>query len=335
MTGRFEHQLQRESKIKEILSDMPKCVSDYYYYLAESSESTTCLEYIRKIRQFLLSINPDMSQIDFTTITEPDISRYLADTRATRSSDGTIRETKFSTRKQHVAVLRSFFDYLYRSKIISENPMANIKSPKNKDKIQRYKLGIDDIYKILEAVENGAGSTQMKNYQAVWKERDRAIIMMFANTGMRKTALSEINVSDVLDGDYLTITDKRSKQHTYRIEQALRESIDDWLKKREILLGDEKCDALFISNRRRRMSETAIDALVGKYSAAGLGFRISPHKLRAAFIEILLDETGDIEFTRQAVGHSNIATTQRYVAENREAKHKAANILDSKLRGIG
>ena len=44
-----------------------------------------------------------------------------------------------------------------------------------------------------------------------------------------------------------------------------------------------RSDALFISVQRSRISPRAVSDLVKKYSKAGIGTEISPHKLRSAF----------------------------------------------------
>lgn len=105
---------------------------------------------------------------------------------------------------------------------------------------------------------------------------------------------------------------------------ALTEWIDDRKKK----LSDKEIDALFISNRRQRLGTKSLVAIVEKYSLEGLGYKISPHKLRAAFCTILYKQTKDIEFVRRAVGHSFIETTQRYVVDDDNAKDEAAFMME-------
>ena len=62
--GRLENKLKREKLIFDILSNMPQYVTDYYYNLSASRESSSCLEHIRKIRKFLLYLNSDINKID-------------------------------------------------------------------------------------------------------------------------------------------------------------------------------------------------------------------------------------------------------------------------------
>ncbi|MEE3416989.1 MAG: site-specific integrase, partial [Prevotella sp.] len=60
---------------------------------------------------------------------------------------------------------------------------------------------------------------------------------------------------------------------------------------------------------------------------------LSPHKLRSGFCSIMYSKTHDIEFVRRAVGHSNVATTQRYIVTNKDEKKKSAEIMESILGG--
>ena len=156
------------------------------------------------------------------------------------------------------------------------------------------------------------------------------MILMFVNTGMRESALSEINVEDInMETGELTVIDKRHKTHKYNLfkSEKLKETLEIWLKERRGILKEKRCEALFISSRNKRLEPGTIINLVYKYTEPVLGVRISPHKLRAAFCTMLYEETNDIELVRDAVGHSSSLTTQKYVVKRESAKEKAANIM--------
>ena len=107
----------------------------------------------------------------------------------------------------------------------------------------------------------------------------------------------------------------------------MRNALVDWIEDRKEKLSNHHTDALFISNQRKRIGINAVVSIVKKYSLEGLGYEITPHKLRAAFCTILYEKTGDIEFVRRAVGHSCIETTQRYIVDDDSAKDEAASIM--------
>ena len=155
------------------------------------------LEYIRKIRSFLEFLNDDTKSIDVLTITETDVSRYLHSIEQTTDKKGNIRETTFAYRKQVHSILNSFFEYLRKRKMIPENPMDYLERPTSKDVVKRTNLDSFDIHFLLECIDGGAGTDFAKNKSAPWRLRDKAIITLLAMTGMRETALTEINVNDV------------------------------------------------------------------------------------------------------------------------------------------
>ena len=55
---------------------------------------------------------------------------------------------------------------------------------------------------------------------------------------------------------------------------------------------------------------------------------VSPHKIRAGVASILYEETKDIEFVRRAIGHTNVATTQRYIRTENKEREKASKLLE-------
>ena len=247
-----------------------------------------------------------------------------------RNGKGDISQTSFSYRKTVYSTLNNFFTYLYRARAINANPMDCINRPKNIDTVKRPHLTSDDFRKILDQVEIGGGSRIATSRQKKWKNRDLAIFMLFMTTGMRETALTEINVGDVdFENGFITVIDKRYKTHVYSIKDKVGNALRAWMFDRQRLLGDTKCDALFISNRKTRINEDSVSEIVKKYTKDALGYSISPHKIRSAFCTILYEQTGDIEFVRDAVGHSNVATTQRYIVKDNMAKDKSATIIDS------
>lgn len=328
MNGRLEHKIKNEEWIANNLKELPLCVSQYYYSRSSSKESKGSVEYIKKIRAFLRFISNDTKSIDITQITEEDVSKYLHSVEQTVDNNGNVRETTFAYRKQIHSILNSFFEYLRKRKIITDNPMNCIERPASKDVVKRKHLDSFDIHFLLECIEDGAGTEIQKNRQENWKLRDKAIIVLLAMTGMRETALIEINMEDLdFYNGTIKVIDKRHKTHIYKMNGAIRNALTDWIKDRELKLSGKPVDALFISNRRQRLSVKSLVAIVEKYSLEALGYSISPHKIRAAFCTILYEKTGDIEFVRRAVGHSCIETTQRYVVDDDTAKDEAVTIM--------
>ena len=328
MTGRLEHRLRNETSIQNMLKNLPGCVTNYYNTFSIGRESKTCENYIRKLREFFAYLQAQKLQLE--DVTESVVVQYLKTKSIKTMPDGTITETSASHQRGIHAALNSFFEYLVSQKILTQNPIQHVARVKNTDEVHRVWLTIEDFEKILEAINTGVGNARAVGRQKKWRTRDRAILLLFMFTGMRETALTEINVDDIdFDEKVLTIVDKRKKTHTFAITDSLMNVIIDWLLDRDSFIGKHnETDALFISNRCTRLSEDAVVDIVKKYTHAALGYGVSPHKLRASVCRILYQKTRDVKFVRDFIGHRNIATTTMYIGDDSEVKERGAQMLD-------
>jgi site-specific recombinase XerD len=300
--------------------------------MSAKKEPKGCLEYIRKVRKFLMYYSPDdVENIDFREITETDISGYMKTIRTTERN-GKVVETSFSYRKQNHTILYGFFEYLCKKHIIDENPVENIDRETRKDHPNRKFLGEKELKAILECVDNGAGTELMKSQQRNWKERDKTIIMLLTQTGMREGALTEINVSDIdFDNQILKIIDKGHEEIEYGLSDEMAGQLQRWIEKRKEFINDPDFDALFISNRRKRMVPLSVAEIVEKYSKEAIGYKVSPHKLRRAYCNIMIRNTGNIHMVSRLVGHKRVDTTQIYIDDTTTADRREAANYISKL----
>ena len=168
------------------------------------------------------------------------------------------------------------------------------------------------------------------NRQKEWRTRDKAIMLTFITTGMRETALCEIDINRIdFSNRTIVVTDKENKNNSYTMTPELISAYYDWLDDREKKLDGRECDALFISNRRERLTSRSVIDLVRKYTFEGIGKEVSPHRLRAAYGNILLKETGDIYFVSKAMKHANVQTTEIYIEDNeRDVNNRVADIMN-------
>ena len=336
MKGRLECEIKIELVIEKTLSTMPFYVNEWYYNLKASNKtSASCNDFINKIRRFLIFINENMSSINISDITLEKVEEYFIFIQKKRNNNNEIEYTSSSYQYGIWCALRNFFEFLERKKYINENFMNYIKRPKNNDldriNENRILLTKYDFNKIIDSANKGVGSKKAISHQRKFKNRDLSILMLFMTTGIRREALSQINIEDLnLIEKKLIVTDKGKKRHIYTLSDKVIKVIEEWIKERDSI-NLNKNDALFISGNGKRMTSSALYKLVEKYCDDALGYHVSPHKLRAGFCSILYEEKGDIEFVRRAVGHSNIATTQRYIITRNCEKEEASNLISSFL----
>ena len=105
------------------------------------------------------------------------------------------------------------------------------------------------------------------------------------------------------------------------------EALQNWIDKRKTLLGEKECDALFISNRRGRMSETALRAIMDRFSQY-VGKHLTPHKMRSTCAMNLYSATNDIYLVAQQLGHKSIKNTQIYAKATKKQLKDTAKLMD-------
>lgn len=334
MSGRIEIENKINDEIIRKLKSLPKEVKQWNEVLIISRKTAATRKvYIQIIEDFFKSRELN----DTTEIEMLDVINYLSQ-KQTITIGGEKRVMSDSRMAQIWFALNSFFEFLKNINVFSQNFMDAI--PKNKivsgNQIKKEKelLTEKDFNAILEAIDFPV-RTQYLTDLVTSIARDKCIIMLFMVTGMRKTALMEIDIDDIdMKEGTLRIIDKGRKEHIYYLQKKMLDVLDRWIKDREIVLYNIRryTKALFIDKDGDRVTRSTIDNIVNKYTKAALGKPLSPHKLRAGFCSIMYNKTHDIEFVRRAVGHSNISTTQRYIVTSKEEKRKASEIMDKILK---
>ena len=320
MTGRMENKLKTENKILNKLEHCNKHLKNYYYYMdAEGKSHKTKDLYICYIDCFLRAVNKEVKCIESV-----DVNKYIT---------SLIKSEKPQTYLVTIwYALKSFFSFLLNNNIISEDIMKGCPRPKRKSSndIKRVYLNPEELKQLIENVKNGVGSERSKAYQHTYVERDLAIIMTFINTGIRVTALTEINIEDVdLENSIIKVTDKRNKTTDFPMNDTLRMYIEDWIIRRKELFGEDCPNALFLSNQRNRMSTNSVTKLVKKYTTGIKDKPISPHKLRASFATNLYEATGDIQLVQEAMNHTDVSTTQLYVQSSDRNRKRASSAIET------
>lgn len=210
------------------------------------------------------------------------------------------RNNKSRSRARKASTLRSFYKYLtVKAGILDKNPVADLDLPKPPKKLPVH-LEFDECVRLLSAVDG-------KN-----RQRDYAILVVFLNTGIRLSELVGINLPDIQDNK-LRVLGKGNKERIVYLNDACRDAIRAYIQVRPVDgVIDKK--ALFLSNRRTRISHQMVQNLVKKYiEKAGLDpQRYSTHKLRHTAATLMFQNGVDVRVLKEVLGHENLGTTQIY-----------------------
>lgn len=299
------------------MNEIPIILEDYLNYMEtiKGASPNTVKEYYFDLRIFFRFIKFRYKLVDpkepFDEINIADINLDLIkklniqDLHAYISFADKKRDNGNFAKSRKVASLRSFFDYLYlRVNLIDRNPAEALEFPKTEIRHPVY-LTLDQAELLLNTV--------LENNNEEYRKRDYAIIMLFLNCGLRLSELASIDIDKIKDDDTLSIIGKGNKERTIFINDACILAINDYLSVRPKDSNDEK--AMFISKRKNRMSNRAIQHMIDKYfDKAGLDTSIySTHKLRHTAATLMYKYGNvDIRALQEILGHESVSTTQIY-----------------------
>ena len=345
----------RDNKVIEkciqVENNLPKFMKDYCIYLKGSVSVTTRLAYLEDIQFFCnylletkeVTIADEIKDItldEFNKIKARDVNLFLGDycTRYYKQTDKStlIYENNNRALARKKSSLSTLFKFLYRNSQLENNITDGfnpIKLPKPQpDAIKR--LEIDEVAKMLEAVETGYGLTDKeKVYWKKTKLRDKAILALFVTYGLRLNELRELNISsfNFSRGEF-KIYRKRGKEVLMPINKTCELVIKDYIlneRPKSEILNEDVEDALFLSLQNKRMDPKSIRQLVKKYTSISMetsrdnGY--SPHKLRATAATSLIQNGFSIYDVQNLLDHDNVTTTQLYAAHKKNVKRDIVN----------
>lgn len=327
MDGRKEQDIRIINQIKEMLKDQPDILKAYSYSFG-SKEMTTKKAYIGYVITFLKYLKDEI-KLDindeeiFKTIRPNHINQFMEYIKYTNG-----KENGVSIRATKLFAVSNFFEFLIDNGYIDENPCQRIKPPKDYSEKEVVSMTVEEI-KILEKnIKEGVGSHRSKIRNKKWINRDLAIVMLGCSTGLRVSAITQINIDDI---DFIQhkikVVEKGGVTKRIYIGDKVEKQLLVWINDREKIIEDVNCNALFISNQKKRMTTECVRLII-KRNTYNIDKPITPHKMRSTCATRLYEQTGDIYLVQKQLGHKNINNTKRYAKVNDARLKAAADILN-------
>ena len=149
--------------------------------------------------------------------------------------------------------------------------------------------------------------------------RDRMIIEFLYGTGARVTEMLEVEVQDIdLDEMLIRIMGKGSKQRLVPIGRQLAESLREYLgaNGRQFLATGQSKSRLLLNHRGSPLSRHGVnEMLLRRARSSGLATAgLHAHAFRHSCATHMIAHGADIRVVQELLGHSSIATTQRYTS---------------------
>ncbi|AVX06600.1 integrase [Bacillus sp. Y-01] len=225
---------------------------------------------------------------------------------------------KITTINTRLRALRSFYNFLFKNKLIDKNPMKNIKL-------------LRDRQKNIETLDNKEIELLIKTIrqqQTFVSFRDEVMLLVFLDTGIRLSELVGIEVEDVTGNKIIVRKTKNLFERTVYLSEVTQEQLRRYIQIRGHIKGTKR---LFISQDNFELQPHSIQKRFTKYgNEANINKRVSPHTFRHTMAKRMILAGVDAFSLMHLLGHSDITVTKRYVnmwGEDLESKHKMHGAL--------
>lgn len=326
MKGRLEKENIARKNMEIKLETLPPILTSFYNWMdAREKSYTTMNNYINHIVEFMDFYTKGKKKDNFyETVTDDDIEKFMTSIRR-KNIDGEEVEVGDDIRAAKWSSLNTFFKFLSQKKYITNNPMLLTERPRIRTQHTVTYMTPKEIESVFKRIATES--------RPMVKNRDMCIMALGLGTGLRVSAIVNIDIEDVdFKTNSIKVIEKGRKTRDIGIGESLRNLLLIWIKDRELYFGGEETGPLFISQKKTRLSVDSVEALVKKYTSH-LPKKITPHKLRSSAAMNLHGAGVDILTIASILGHENVATTQRYTRAYDEDKANASKILDGLIGG--
>lgn len=205
--------------------------------------------------------------------------------------------------------LRRYFSWCARQGLVDVDPSAALSAPGGDGRLPRV-LKQDELNALLEAPPE-------HDQPAPVRARDDALVEVLYGSGVRVGELCALDVDDLdLDRGRALVWGKGDKRRAVPLSEQAVSALQHWLLHgREAMLEPlSPAGALFLNRTGRRLTPRDVRRVLDRRALSPT----HPHALRHTFATHLLDGGADLRAVQELLGHSDLATTQRYTHVSRE-----------------
>lgn len=257
-------------------------------FLGESGYPADVTEIgVRELREFILYLQ-QVRAFEHHPYTEPQ----------TRGLSGHAINTYLRT-------IRAFWSWLVREEIITSNPFCRVKIPKPPKKVMAT-FSDKQLTAMLKAINN----TTPAGF------RDRTIMLMLLDTGLRASELVGLTMDNVnLEDGMVKVLGKGSKERIVPFGAKVQRILWKYLHKYRPQPANPLYPTLFLTASGNPITTDRLRTIIEKYALrAGIeGVRCSPHTFRHTFAISYLRNGGDVFSLQRILGHSSLEVVSIYV----------------------
>lgn len=262
--------------------------------LSKKLSTNTVNSYIYDIKSFGLYIEKEYAQI-YTQAKKTQILTYLVELQKEGKSSSTIA--------RNISSLKGFYEYLREEKIITDNPLYNIHSPKHVSKIPVY-LNEKEITELM----------QLPQKSTFKGSRDSALLELLYSSGIKVSELINIKISDIIFNASI-IRISGSVDRMVPIGSIALNSIINYIENfRDNKVKENTNEFLFVNRVGEELTRQGVWKILKYYEKKlKINKELSPQVLRNSFAIHLLNHGADIGAVQELLGQKNITAMQNYL----------------------
>lgn len=221
--------------------------------------------------------------------------------------------------------IRSFFEYCVGEGYVTLNPCKKVKWMKEK-KVVINTFSDEELITMLNYYKGNDFLTI----------RNKCIIAMFADTGVRNYELCTLTVADVGETT-IKVLGKGNKERYVYISPMLKKYLIKYERVREQYFRNHnlKFSNYFLSYRGKPLTVEGVERVIKK-SGEGIesDVRISPHTIRHFFAQKQLQNGLDVYSLSRLLGHESINITKRYLQSIQDERIIEMSVRTSPLMNL-
>lgn len=242
-----------------------------------------------------------MKRLRVTQVKPSVITEFLKDMEVTAG-----RPLSAATTSRRLSVLSAYYEFLSAN---SEGKIANPVQKIKRSKVQNNEpRAVDD-------------DTLAKLVDGITDKRDKAIVLLFLYSGLRLSELRQLNTNTITTRKRIRpegtiefygigeVIGKGNKRRKFLVGPSALQALGDYIRESRI---KDSSPALFLSERRKRLSARAIQQILDKWCNRLAVDHIHPHQLRHSFATRNVNAGMSAAVLQELMGHASLITTQRY-----------------------
>ena len=246
-------------------------------------KDTSLCQYTLEVRMLAKNLSKPLNQLTTT-----DIKDYLSRYRSEHS-------ISMVTIQNKLRFLSSFFEFMLDDGYITKNPIKGIGRILVEKRIKKA-FTAEDLARIRDACRT---------------LRDRALVEFLYSTGCRVSECTALQVKDInFRADELIVFGKGHKERVCYLNKIAKNYLREYLRSRDAAHNTP----LFCHTRLdARLTPRSVELILKDIGQRAGVENVHPHRFRRTFATDLWKAGVPVETIRILMGHTNIATTLRYI----------------------